>query len=174
MSCAPREMTGRAAFAAHCDALGLSQAHTADELKQAYRRLMLQWHPDRHHGDAERLAAALARTQTITAANAYLAAAQSAYSGGQGASLQYEEPVRRTYVEGFPDATVLEVHVRAPNLKSVGYNSVTADLYLKFRGDRVYRARGVPRVVFEGLIAAPAPGAYADRHILSRYQTQRC
>ena len=160
--------------AAHCAALGVPAVHTADELKAAYRGLMQRWHPDRHHGDAAQQAVALARTQQITAAYAVLTAAladalPAAPPTGAGGA-----PVSHTYPDGFPDATVLEVHVRAPNLRSVGYNSVTAELYLKFRGDRVYRARGVPRVVFEALVAAPAPGLYADRHILSRYPTQRC
>lgn len=175
------------ARAAHCAVLELPVRHSLAELTLAYRQLMQRWHPDRHQGDAAHLAAAVARTQQITAAYAALSAAFSVSKSAAPQAVAdvgdkrapssapgYRAPVDNTYPDGFPDASVLEVRVRAPNLLSVGYNGATSEMYLKFRGDRVYRARGVPRVVFEALLAAPAPGVYADHFVLSRFPTHRC
>ena len=48
--------------------LGVSSAASADELRAAYRRLALEWHPDKHPGSA----AATARFQAVAAAYAVL------------------------------------------------------------------------------------------------------
>ncbi|MEM6996107.1 MAG: DnaJ domain-containing protein, partial [Myxococcota bacterium] len=44
--------------------LGVDRRAGEDEIKKAYRRLTLQWHPDRHPGDAE----AAERYRTINVA----------------------------------------------------------------------------------------------------------
>ncbi|NOS66993.1 MAG: J domain-containing protein, partial [Candidatus Peribacteraceae bacterium] len=33
------------------DILGLKRGASADEIKQAYRKLSKEWHPDKHKGD---------------------------------------------------------------------------------------------------------------------------
>ena len=53
--------------------LGVSPSCTADELKRAYRREALKWHPDRHPDGAEKTAAE-ARFKKISAAYQELSA----------------------------------------------------------------------------------------------------
>jgi curved DNA-binding protein CbpA len=64
--------------------LGVKPGCTEDELKKAYRREALKWHPDRHVGDAEK-ARAEARFKRISAAYQTL----SAPGGREGASYGY-------------------------------------------------------------------------------------
>lgn len=45
--------------------LGISRSATADDIKQAHRKLMLKWHPDRNHGNE---AEATAQTKIINQA----------------------------------------------------------------------------------------------------------
>ena len=54
--------------------LGLRTVRTVEELTAAYRPLILQWHPDRHHGQATH-AIAVERATAINDAYAFLLAA---------------------------------------------------------------------------------------------------
>jgi curved DNA-binding protein len=51
-------------MATHYETLGVAQTATADEIKSAYRKLAMQWHPDRNQGNAE----ATAKFKEISAA----------------------------------------------------------------------------------------------------------
>lgn len=48
--------------------LELEPGATAADVRRAYRTLMQKYHPDKHRGDAERLAAATKLTQSLTEA----------------------------------------------------------------------------------------------------------
>ena len=51
-------------MATHYETLGVAQTATADEIKSAYRKLAMQWHPDRNQGNPE----ATAKFKEISAA----------------------------------------------------------------------------------------------------------
>ena len=51
-------------MATHYETLGVAQTATADEIKTAYRKLAMQWHPDKNQGNAE----ATAKFKDISAA----------------------------------------------------------------------------------------------------------
>jgi KTSC domain/DnaJ domain len=176
-------------FAAQCAVLGLRTVRTVQELTAAYRPLILQWHPDRHHGQSTH-AVALERATAINEAYAFLLAAlardrapavaphtawphsarphsawphsawpPSRHGGGDSAP------------DGFPDASVLEIFVKRSNIISVGYNRATADLFVKYLGHRIYRYRGVPPTVVAALLEAPSASAFVRAHIDRRYES---
>ena len=86
--------------------LGVKPGCTEDELKKAYRREALKWHPDRHVGDVEK-AKAEARFKRISAAYQTLSAPggrerasygySSASSSGASSRAAQAESARRAY-----------------------------------------------------------------------------
>ncbi|QJR37695.1 KTSC domain-containing protein [Gemmatimonas groenlandica] len=158
-----------AEFAAHCAVLGLRTVRTVEALNAAYRPLIRQWHPDRHHGQASH-AVAVDRATAINDAYAFLLEA-----------LEREcEPVvtarsrSRVARDGFPDPAVLEIFVKPSNVISVGYNNNTFDLFVKYIGHRVYRYRAVPASVVEALLNAPSASAYVSEHVDRQYESEAC
>ncbi|MEY4857700.1 MAG: hypothetical protein RLZZ97_2530 [Gemmatimonadota bacterium] len=152
-----------AAFSAQCAVLGLRSVRTVDELTAAYRPLILQWHPDRHHGQ-ETHAVAVERATAINDAYAFLLAALERDGHGEHAPV----PAR----DGFPDASVLEIFVKPSNIISVGYNSATEDLFVKYVGHRIYRYRGVPPTVVEALLRAPSAATFVSAHVDRHYESE--
>ncbi|WP_373062478.1 KTSC domain-containing protein [Gemmatimonas sp.] len=161
---APSEST----FSAHCAALGLRTVRTIDELNAAYRPLIRQWHPDRHHDHADH-AIALVRATAINEAYAFLSAALANQRTSRPVVLRRSRSVSD---DGFPDASVLEIFVKPSSIISVGYNSATADLFVKFVGHRVYRYIAVPLSVFEALLMASSAAVFVGEQIDRRYECE--
>ncbi len=157
-------------FRRHCRVLGLLHVDSMSALNAAYRPLISAWHPDRHHG-SEREPLAASRAGEINAAYAYLSAAIAS----RNARVQ-ERPASTQSPghDGFPDESVLEIFIKSSSISSVGYNSTTRVLYLRFVGGRTYRYQGVPSGVLEEMLSAPSRGAYANAHIIYRYPYEPC
>lgn len=163
-----------AQFAAQCAVLGLRTVRTVEELTAAYRPLIRQWHPDRHHGQATH-ARAVERATAINDAYAFLLAAlERDRRGEQTPAPAAASPAARAASaavsrDGFPDPSVLEIFVKPSKIISVGYNSATSDLFVKYLGHRIYRYRGVPPAVVEALLKAPSASAFVSAHIDRHY-----
>jgi len=158
-----------AAYANHCATLGVRQVRTVDELNAVYRPLILRWHPDRYIGTAGH-AVALERAKALNAAYGYLSAAITSEKDSNVA-LPMARPSgqRRVSEHGFPDASVLEIFVKPSSIISVGYNSATADLFVKYHGHRTYRYIGVPPLAFEALLLASSASAFVRDRIERQY-----
>ncbi len=165
-----------AAFSAQCAVLGLRTVRTVDELNAAYRPLILQWHPDRHHGQATH-AVAVERATAINDAYAFLLAALERDGHGEHAPTPAQAPSAARAAshaaarDGFPDSSVVEIFVKPSNIISVGYNGATSELFVKYLGHRIYRYRGVPPAVLEALLKAPSASAFVSAHIDRRYES---
>jgi len=157
-----------AAFSAQCAVLGLRTVRTIDQLNAAYRPLIAQWHPDRHHGQATH-AVAVERATAINDAYAFLLAALERDGDGEHAPVHVPAVAAR---DGFPDPSVLEIFVTPSNIISVGYNSTTADLFVKYLGHRIYRYRGVPPTVIEALLRAPSASTFVSAHVDRHYESE--
>ena len=159
-----------------------------DSLKRAYRKLMLQWHPDRFRTPAE-IAHATVMAQRINAAyellSEYLDEPWRRRLGGPEVGMGAEwfrqrqgNPRhtyrRRPFTPGFPDETVFEVFVRSSHIVSAGYSAGRRVLYIKFDGNAVYEYSDVPADVFEAFLRAPSHGQFANRNIYHAYRYRRC
>ena len=171
-----------AEFDAQCAVLGLLTVRTVEELTAAYRPLIRQWHPDRHHGQSTH-AIALERATAINDAYAFLLAALASNRdrapsvAPHSARPPSARPPSRhgggdSVPGGFPDASVLEIFVKPSNIISVGYNRATADLFVKYLGHRIYRYRGVPSTVVAALLEAPSASDFVSAHIDRRYESE--
>ena len=63
--------------------------------------------------------------------------------------------------------------VTSSNIRSVGYDVVTAILEVEFHGGGVYQYHGVPESVYLGLMQAASHGSYLHQHIRNRYRYMR-
>jgi len=63
--------------------------------------------------------------------------------------------------------------VRSANVKAVGHNPITNELFIEFKGSGLYVYEGVPSEEFERLMGAPGIGRYLARHIKDRYRFRR-
>lgn len=174
-----------------CTILGLPPTFDEKQLKAAYRRLMLQWHPDRHFSNPDAVAAAVVKAQELNAAYELLTElleegwspsqpqGSTDHSGGAAAGSHASYKTRHTYqgeafAPGFPDPLVVEVFLKSSHIISTGYDKARAWLYIKFTGNRVYRYHGVPEQVFEQFVGAESHGKYAYANIYRVFRTDRC
>lgn len=148
--------------------LGLRTVRTVDALNAAYRPLIRQWHPDRHQGKAS-YAAAVERATAINDAYAFLLATLQREQDSVPSSVSRAAASSTASGDGFPDPSVLEIFVKPSSIISVGYNSVTSDLFVKYIGHRIYRYRQVPPAVFEALLLAPSASSFVRDHVDRRF-----
>ena len=59
--------------------------------------------------------------------------------------------------------------VLSSSIATIGYDDDAEILEIEFVDGHVYRYRGVPPHVFEGLRQAPSKGAFFNRHIRGEY-----
>ena len=55
-------------------------------------------------------------------------------------------------------------------VRAVGYDTGTRVLEVELVSDHVYRYRGVPPFLYEGLLAAKSKGAFFNRKIARRFE----
>lgn len=171
----------------HRATLQLSAQFSEPELKTSYRKLIRQWHPDRHVSQTQAHAEATEKAKLINVAYEFL----SEYLESNGGTYRAPAPTtqrawswsdlqpKRTYegkayTAGFPDPSVTEIFLRSSHIVSAGYNSTSQTLYIKFSGNTVYRYFGVPAQVFDAFLEAPSHGKFGHQNIYPRYRQERC
>lgn len=164
-----------------CATLELTGPISQTSVRQAYRRQMLRWHPDLHHGAVSHVLAA-ERAKAINAAYEFLseiAEQKGAWSVASAEEHYSDYRTRHTYegeryAPGFSDPAVFETFVKSSNILSIGYAKQSRMLFIKFRDGSIYRYERVPPSVFEELLRAESHGKYAHRRIYGHYSCARC
>ena len=64
-------------------------------------------------------------------------------------------------------------YVDSSAVSFIYYDEVAAELHVEFTSGRAYVYFGVPRSVYEALLAAPSVGAHFNEHIRDRYRYRR-
>lgn len=56
-------------------------------------------------------------------------------------------------------------HVSSSNIESIGYDSSSATLEVRFLNGSIYQYYNVPAYVYIGLMNASSHGSYLDKHV---------
>ena len=166
----------------YAELLGLTGTISSDDVKSAYRRDMLLWHPDLHFG---KNTASMAHVRAQALNEAYECLTELAEDEvvsdirGQPSHAHAHYRTRHTYqactfTPGFPDPRVFEVFLKSSNLVSTGYDAERCILYLKFNRGAVYRYFDVPRTIFDEILRADSHGRYANKNICRSFRYERC
>lgn len=154
--------------------LELSLPLTSDELKQAYKKLISKWHPDKFTNLSE-ISYATKKAQEINVA--YEALSEYIEQESEWETNTNYSPRHfysgKIFTTGFPDANAFECFLKSSNIISIGYNYILKTLYVKFHSNVVYAYFEVPQRVFEGFLTAPSPGKYRNQ-IVNHYRYERC
>lgn len=172
-----------------CAVLEITGQANESTVKAAYRRQMLRWHPDRHHGDPGIYAVAEQRAKVINRAYECLTEIleekgsldpidRRPGSSAKTSTAESQTEPRHVYRQrpfqpGFPDKSVFEVFVKSSNILSIGYSMGTCILYIKFRDGAIYRYFDVPQTTFDLLLNANSHGSYAHRSVYCRFRSER-
>lgn len=65
------------------------------------------------------------------------------------------------------------LYVDSSNIEAVGYDEGAQELHVRFLTGATYAYYGVPRLLFDGLMAAPSKGSFLNREIKGVFQFAR-
>jgi len=157
-------------------ALGLTGKPSLKEVRDGYKLLIKQWHPDRFHEKPEMEKLAVKKTQQINFAYRYLLNSfinlEEEKSSISGDSHRHKYDWQ-TYSEGFPDAQVSEYFLNSSHIVSAGYRKSRKILYLKFLGNEIFLYFDVPEFIFGDLLRAQSAGKYAQKFIYERFRHRK-
>ncbi len=61
------------------------------------------------------------------------------------------------------------VEVESSMINAVGYNAESQEMLVIFNSGKSYRYQGVPKKVYEGLLAAESKGSYMNTFVIDMY-----
>ncbi len=65
------------------------------------------------------------------------------------------------------------IAVQSSNVTSVGYESDTRTLLVRFKSGDLYKYRNVPPEVYKGLLMAESVGKYLNQHIKKTFKYEK-
>ncbi len=168
----------------HRRIIGIKPPFGLKELRTDYLRLIRENHPDKFFGDPTRYASATEKTKQLNLSFQYLSeyleelggsydfVTSQNYSSGRPQTTgdpRYTYEGER-YAEGFPDTSITEIFLKSSHIISTGYDSASRVLYIKFKGNRVYRYSDVPPSLFEAFLSAESHGKFAHKNIYRSFR----
>jgi curved DNA-binding protein CbpA len=127
--------------------LAVNEASDLQELKQAYRALMKNWHPDKFQDSAEDKLAAEEKSKTIIEAYHFLVSIAP-----ETRSLSFADYTLTTTTSAIAD-----------------FEYKSQVLKISFMDGNEYEYFDVPKAIYVKLVNADSPGRFARRHIYNAY-----
>ena len=127
--------------------LGVDEKATLSDLKKVYRKIMMEWHPDKFQDSDEAKKMAEEKSAKLIASYHFLVSVH----------IETHEATKDAYIATITDASIDDFEFKSEILRVV------------FSDGNEYEYYGVPKAIYVKLVNADTPDRCARRHIYENY-----
>jgi hypothetical protein len=131
----------------HRAILGVDEKATLSDLKKLYRKIMMEWHPDKFQDSDEAKKMAEEKSAKLIASYHFLVSVH----------IETHEATKEAYIATTTDASIDDFEFKSEILRVV------------FSDGNEYEYYGVPKAIYVKLVNADTPDRFARRHIYENY-----
>jgi len=131
----------------HRAILGVDDKATLSDLKKVYRKIMMEWHPDKFQDSDEAKKMAEEKSAKLIASYHFLVSVH----------IETHEATKDAYIAPTTDASISDFEFKSEILRVV------------FSDGNEYEYYGVPKAIYVKLVNADTPDRFARRHIYENY-----
>jgi hypothetical protein len=131
----------------HRAILGVDDKATLGDLKKVYRKIMMEWHPDKFQDSDESKQAAEVKSAKLIASYHFLVSVHP----------ETHEATKESYIATTTDASINDFEFKSEILR------------VEFSDGTEYEYYGVPKAIYVKLVNADTPDRFARRHIYNTY-----
>ena len=131
----------------HRAILGVDEKATLSDLKKVYRKIMMEWHPDKFQDSDEAKKMADEKSAKLIASYHFLVSVH----------IETHEATKEAYIATTTDASIDDFEFKSEILRVV------------FSDGNEYEYYGVPKAIYVKLVNADTPDRFARRHIYENY-----
>ena len=131
----------------HRAILGVDDKATLSDLKKVYRKIMMEWHPDKFQDSDEAKKIAEEKSAKLIASYHFLVSVH----------IETHEATKYAYIATTTDASIDDFEFKSEILRVV------------FSDGNEYEYYGVPKAIYVKLVNADTPDRFARRHIYENY-----
>jgi hypothetical protein len=131
----------------HRAILGVDEKATLSDLKKVYRKIMMEWHPDKFQDSDEAKKMAEEKSAKLIASYHFLVSVH----------IETHEATKEAYIATTTDASIDDFEFKSEILRVV------------FSDGNEYEYYGVPKAIYVKLVNADTPDRFARRHIYENY-----
>jgi len=131
----------------HRAILGVDEKATLSDLKKVYRKIMMEWHPDKFQDSDEAKKMAEEKSAKLIASYHFLVSVH----------IETHEATKEAYIATTTDASIDDFEFKSEILRVV------------FSDGNEYEYYGVPKAIYVKLVHADTPDRFARRHIYENY-----
>ena len=131
----------------HRAILGVDEKATLSDLKKVYRKIMMEWHPDKFQDSDEAKKMAEEKSAKLIASYHFLVSVH----------IETHEATKDAYIATITDASIDDFEFKSDIFRVV------------FSDGNEYEYYGVPKAIYVKLVNADTPDRFARRHIYENY-----
>jgi hypothetical protein len=131
----------------HRAILGVDDKATLSDLKKVYRKIMMEWHPDKFQDSDEAKKMADEKSAKLIASYHFLVSVH----------IETHEATKDAYIATTTEASIDDFEFKSEILRVV------------FSDGNEYEYYGVPKAIYVKLVNADTPDRFARRHIYENY-----